>query len=288
LARAWHRRADNLTHAVERAGWDGEWYLRAFDDEGRPWGSSQSEECQIDSISQSWAVLSGAASPERTEAALRSAEKNLVREEEKLVRLLWPPFNATPRDPGYIKAYPPGIRENGGQYTHAAAWLAWGFAALGDGDQAARIFRLINPISHSAKLEDAQRYRVEPYVIAADIASAPPHTGRGGWTWYTGSAAWAWRVGIEAILGLRRRGDMLELDPRIPKHWGRCRAWLRFDSGTLDIRIEDPDGVGCGVSELRLDDEKIDGSAVALPDDGEEHKVLVRLGKPDSLEEPPT
>jgi cyclic beta-1,2-glucan synthetase len=288
LGRSWHRRADHLTRTVERAGWDGDWYLRAIDDEGRAWGSRESEECNIDSISQSWAVLSGAASSERAECALRSAERKLVREEEKLVRLLWPPFDVTPRNPGYIKAYPPGVRENGGQYTHAATWLAWGFAAHGDGDQAARIFRFINPISHTATREDAQQYRVEPYVIAADIASAPPHTGRGGWTWYTGSAAWAWRVGIEAILGLTRTGDSLQLDPRIPMHWGRCRARLRFDGGTLDIRIEDPHGVGSGVSELRLDDEVIEGAAVVLPDDGEEHAVLVRLGKPDRLEELPT
>jgi cyclic beta-1,2-glucan synthetase len=278
LARSWRRRAHNLTQAVERVGWDGEWYLRAFDDEGRPWGSSESEECRLDSISQSWAVLSGAALPERAESAARSAESELVRDEEKLVRLLWPPFDSTPRNPGYIKAYPPGIRENGGQYTHAATWLGWALAKLGDGDGAARIFRLINPISHTATRADAILYRVEPYVMAGDIAAAPPHTGRGGWTWYSGSAAWAWRLGVEAILGVRRVGDKLEIDPRIPASWKKCSIALRFPGGAFNIRIVDPQGRGCGVCELRLDGDLLTGRCVPLPEDGGEHEVFVRLG----------
>ncbi len=277
LARSWRRRAHNLTQTVEREGWDGNWYLRALDDDGRPWGSKDSEECRIDSIAQSWAVLSRAADPERAQRALDSAERELVRNDEKLVRLLWPPFDTTPRNPGYIKAYPPGVRENGGQYTHAATWLAWAFAERGDGDRAARIFDLINPISHATTREDALHYRVEPYVLAADIASAPPHTGRGGWTWYTGAAAWAWRLGVEAILGLRRVEGALEIDPRIPKHWGGCQIAMRFPAGTLDIRIEDPAGVGSGVRELWVDGEVIPGQIVPLPDDGEHHEVVVRL-----------
>jgi cyclic beta-1,2-glucan synthetase len=201
-----------------------------------------------------------------------------VRDDEKLVRLLWPPFDTTPRNPGYIKAYPPGVRENGGQYTHAATWLGWAFAERGDGDRAARIFDLINPISHTATREDALHYRVEPYVLAADIASSPPHTGRGGWTWYTGAAAWAWRLGVEAILGLRRVGGALEIDPRIPKHWGGCRIAMRFPAGALDIRIEDPEGVGSGVRKLCMDGEVIAGQLVTLPDNDEHHEILVRLG----------
>jgi cyclic beta-1,2-glucan synthetase len=279
-ATSWRRRARSLQQAAQREGWDGEWYLRAFDDDGLPWGSKDSEECRIDSISQSWAILSGAAPSDRADLALSAVDRNLVRDEEKLVRLLWPPFEATRRDPGYIKSYPPGMRENGGQYTHAATWLAWAFAKRGNGDRAAEIFRYINPISHAATREDAVRYAVEPYVFAADVCSVPPHTGRGGWTWYTGAAAWAWRLGVEAILGITRVGDKIEIDPRIPGDWPECRAVMRFPSGTLEIRIENPDGFGSGVREIRTDDQKLSESWVQVPTDGQQHTVVVRLGGP--------
>jgi cyclic beta-1,2-glucan synthetase len=270
--------------SVQTDGWDGEWYLRAFDDEGHPWGSKNSEECRIDSISQSWAALSGAAPPDRVDLALRAADRELVRDEEKLACLLWPPFDATRRDPGYIKSYPPGMRENGGQYTHAATWLAWAFATRGNGDRAVDIFRCISPISHAATREDAVRYAVEPYVIAADIYSAPPHTGRGGWTWYTGAAAWAWRLGVEAILGIKRAGDELEIDPRIPKQWAECRMVVRFPSGALEILIENPDGTGSGVREILVDDQRLSERTVRIPVDGNEHQVVVRLGESSELE----
>jgi cyclic beta-1,2-glucan synthetase len=278
-ASSWRRRARALTQCVQREGWDGEWYLRAFDDEGLPWGSKNSGECRIDSISQSWAVLSGAAPPDRADLALRAADRELVRDEEKLVCLLWPPFDATRRDPGYIKSYSPGMRENGGQYTHAATWLAWAFAKRGNGDRAVDIFRYISPISHASTREDAVRYAVEPYVIAADIYSAPPHTGRGGWTWYTGASAWAWRLGVEAILGIKRAGDELEIDPRIPKGWKECRVVARFPSGTLEIRIENPDGIGSGVRDIFVDDQRLTEHTVRIPVDGHDHQVVVRLGE---------
>jgi len=274
----WRRRARSLQQSAQREGWDGEWYLRAFDDEGFPWGSKDSGECRIDSVSQSWAILSGAAPPDRADLALRAVDRDLVRDEEKLVRLLWPPFDVTRRDPGYIKSYPPGMRENGGQYTHAAAWLAWAFAKRGNGDRAAAIFRYINPISHAATREDAVRYAVEPYVIAADVSSAPPHTGRGGWTWYTGAAAWAWRLGVEAILGIKRVGDELEIDPRIPRDWTECRVVMRFPGGTFEIRIENPDRIGSGVREIFVDDQKVDERTLRIPVDGREHAAVVRLG----------
>jgi cyclic beta-1,2-glucan synthetase len=283
-ATTWRRRARSLKQSVEREGWDGEWYLRAFDDEGFSWGSKDSGECRIDSISQSWAVLSGAAPPDRVELALGAADRELVRDDDKLVCLLWPPFDVTRRDPGYIKSYPPGMRENGGQYTHAAAWLAWAFAESGNGDRAAEIFSYINPISHSATREDAVRYAVEPYVIAADIYSAPSHVGRGGWTWYTGAAAWAWRLGVEAILGIKRAGDELEIDPRIPRGWAECRAVMRFPSGTLDIRIENPDGVASGVFAIFVDDQRLTERMVRVPVDEQEHRVVVRLGEPSESE----
>jgi len=250
-AATWRRRARSLTLSVQREGWDGEWYLRAFDDEGFPWGSKNSEECCIDSISQSWAILSGAAPPDRADLALHAADRELVRDEEK----------------------------NGGQYTHAATWLAWAFAKRGNGGRATEIFRYINPISHASTREDAVRYAVEPYVIAADICSAPPHTGRGGWTWYTGAAAWAWRLGVEAILGIKRVGDELEIDPHIPKEWAECRIEMRFPGGTLEIRIENPDGIGSGVREILVDDQKSTERAVRIPVDGNRHEVIVRLGE---------
>jgi cyclic beta-1,2-glucan synthetase len=283
-ATSWRQRAQSLKQSAQREGWDGEWYLRAFDDEGLPWGSKDSEECRIDSISQSWAVLSGAAPSDRADLALRAADRELVRDEPKLVCLLWPPFDTTRRDPGYIKGYPPGMRENGGQYTHAATWLAWALAKRGNGDRAAEIFRYINPISHAATREEAVRYAVEPYVIAADIYSAPSHMGRGGWTWYTGAAAWAWRLGVEAILGIKRVGDELEIDPRIPREWEECRVAMRFPSGTLEIRIENPDGIGSGVREIFVDDQRMTERTVRIPVDGHRHEVIVRLGESSEAE----
>ncbi len=233
---------------------------------------------RIDSISQSWAVLSGAARPDRAELALRAAERELVRDDEELVRLLWPPFDATRRDPGYIKSYPPGVRENGGQYTHAATWLAWAFARVGDGSRAVEIFQHLNPVSHAATREGAIRYAVEPYVIAADVYSAPPHTGRGGWTWYTGAAAWAWRLGVEAILGIKRSREAIEVDPRIPAKWKECEIELQFPNGTLQIRIENPEGTGSGVREVLVDDRSWTEPTLPIPSDGQRRRVVVRLG----------
>jgi cyclic beta-1,2-glucan synthetase len=277
LADAWRRRARELEGAVAEVGWDGEWYRRAFDDEGRPWGSASCEECRIDSIAQSWSVLSGAAPSERAEQALLSAERHLVREDDGVARLLWPPFDTTPRDPGYIKAYPPGIRENGGQYTHAAVWLAWAFAAIGDGDRAARIFRLASPIHHSADSAQIRRYRVEPYVIAADIGALSPHAGRGGWTWYTGSAAWAWRFVVEAMLGLRREHGRLRIAPCLPRDWRAYEATLQSERGVLEVRVEDPEGIGRGAVELELDGVRVAADAVELPNDGRRHALVARL-----------
>ena len=276
-AQSWRDRSRELAAVVEREGWDGAWYRRAYDDDGKPWGSSASEECRIDSITQSWAVLSGAAPLERSAQALRSADSELLREDQKLLRLLWPPFDATVRDPGYIKAYPPGIRENGGQYTHAGVWLAWAFAESGDWEQSARITQLLNPIEHSRSKDDALCYRLEPYVLAADIASVEPQVGRGGWSWYTGSAAWFWRLGIEVILGLRRVGGGLRIDPRIPADWPGFHATIRTEGGVLEIEVENPKGPGHGVAELLLDGEPIDGEEIPLPDDGKTHEVRVRL-----------
>jgi cyclic beta-1,2-glucan synthetase len=279
LANHWRRRAAELERAVEASGWDGAWYRRALDDEGLAWGSSESEECRIDSIAQSWGVLSGGAAPARAREALGSAEAELVREDEGLVALLWPPFDATLRDPGYIKAYPPGVRENGGQYTHAATWLGWAFAQIGEPNRAMRILSLINPIGHALTREAARRYRVEPYVLAADVASVPPHVGLGGWTWYTGAAAWAWRLGIEGILGIRRVAGGVRIDPCIPTSWRHAQVRIRGPAGTLVVRVEDPDGVGRGVVEMQVEGKRTGDAVVRFPEDGGERQVLVRLGE---------
>ncbi len=274
----WRRRAIMLAAAVEHEAWDGDWYLRAYDDQGRPWGSATSGECRIDSVTQSWAALSGAGTGGRTEAALHAAERALVSPEDKIVRLLWPPFDLTMRDPGYIKAYPPGIRENGGQYTHAGAWLGWGFTAIGDGDRAARILRLINPITHAATPADALVYRAEPYVIAADVGGAPPYVGRGGWTWYTGAAAWTWRLGVEAILGLRRADGRLQIDPCLPHDWPGFSATVRTCGGSIEIAVDNPDHVGRGIAEISVDGVAIAGNTIDIPGDAGIHHIRVRLG----------
>ncbi len=277
LAENWRKRANELRSAVDSAAWDGEWYVRAFDDDGHPWGSKTNEECQIDSIAQSWAVLSGGGQSERAQTAVHSAVNKLVSNDERLVRLFWPPIHETPRDPGYIKAYPPGIRENGGQYTHAAAWLGFALAELGDGDGAWRIFDLINPIRRTAARTDAMLYRDEPYVLAADVAGAPPHIGRGGWSWYTGAAAWTYRLGVEGILGLRLHNGMLTIQPCLPKNWGSAEVIIRKPEGTFFIRIEDPEHLGTGAVDITLDDKPLEGLNIAFPTDGTEHRVCVRI-----------
>jgi cyclic beta-1,2-glucan synthetase len=278
-AKSWRDRSQEIFDAVRAEGWDGEWYCRAFDDDGNPWGSSTSDECRIDSIAQSWAVLSGGAPPERAQEALRSAESELIREDQQIVRLLWPPFDLTARDPGYIKAYPPGVRENGGQYSHAAAWLGCALARIGDGDAATRVFRMLNPIERAQSPEAASRYRLEPYVVAADIASVEPHVGRGGWSWYTGAAAWCWLLGVEAILGLRRVADGLRIEPQIPRHWSGFQATLRSQGGVLEIEVDNSAGSRAGVTEIRVDGSLIEGNVVPLPSDGSTRRVSVRLAE---------
>jgi cyclic beta-1,2-glucan synthetase len=276
LADAWLQRADGYRKGAEAHGWDGEWYRRAFDDAGEPWGSAANAECRIDSISQSWAVLAEAR-PDRAVMALRSAQRELVRQEDRLVLLLTPPFDRTDRDPGYIRGYPPGVRENGGQYTHAAAWLGFASAKLRDGDETYRVFDLLNPLKRAHDRESAEHYRGEPYVLAADIAAGEPHTGRAGWTWYTGSSAWLWRLGVEAILGITPVEDGVMLNPCLPRHWKRCDVTLRRGSGTLSVRIEDPDGLGSGELELRVNGQAWATSRIPFPQDGSSWDVVGRI-----------
>jgi cyclic beta-1,2-glucan synthetase len=277
-AQKWLSHAAALRTSLEREGWDGEWYRRGYYDDGTPLGSSTSEECRIDSIAQSWSVISGAAQPERARRAMAAVDEQLVRREEKLALLFAPPFDRTALDPGYIKGYPPGIRENGGQYTHAAAWSVIAFAALGEGDKAAELFSLLNPINHASTRADVQRYKVEPYAVAADVYSVAPHVGRGGWTWYTGSAGWLYRAGLESILGFRVQGDSLILDPCIPRAWPGFEIVYKHRSARYEIAVENPRSVSRGVAAATLDGKALAEARVPLADDGAVHQVRVVLG----------
>jgi cyclic beta-1,2-glucan synthetase len=277
-AREYRQRAEQLREALEQNAWDGQWYRRAYYDDGTPLGSTENRECQIDSIAQSWAVLSGSGREERTQAAMDAVEERLVRPQDRLLLLFTPPFDKTPNHPGYIQGYPPGIRENGGQYTHAALWAVWAFAEMGRGTRAQALFDLLNPICHSDTAEKAQKYGVEPYVVAADVYGAAPHTGRGGWTWYTGSSGWMYRLGIEAILGIQRFGQVLELNPRIPSSWERFEVRYQFGETCYRITVENPHEVEQGVQRLILDDTELPQRTVPLESDGQEHDVRVVMG----------
>jgi len=280
-AEKWRAHASALQGAVEREAWDGDWYRRAYFDDGAPLGSAMSDECRIDSIAQSWAAISGAAQPERASQAMAAVGRELIRTDDGLALLFTPPFNQTPLDPGYIKGYPPGIRENGSQYTHAAAWSVMAYAALGEGDKAAELFSLINPINHARTRTDIYRYKVEPYVIAADVYAARPHVGRGGWTWYTGSAGWMQRAGVESILGLLIEGEHFRLDPCIPTAWPGFEITFCHGSARYEITVTNPDGVCRGVVAASWDGKEITELPLRLPllNDGAIHRLEVRLGQ---------
>ncbi len=264
---------------MEADGWDGAWYRRAYFDDGTPLGSAANAECRIDSIAQSWGVISDAANDERARRAMNSVREYLVRYGDDLVLLFTPPFDKTERNPGYIKSYPPGVRENGGQYTHAAIWSAIAYAMLGEGDQAAELLRMLNPINRTATRTGVYAYKVEPYVLAADIYAEPPHVRRGGWTWYTGSAGWFYRAGVESSLGLQVRAGQLVFDPCIPKAWRSYKMFYRHGSARYEITVENPDGVARGIAMIELDGERqLNGNGITLQDDGELHQVRVVLG----------
>jgi cyclic beta-1,2-glucan synthetase len=276
----WRAQAAALLGSLESEAWDGNWYRRAWYDDGTPLGSAASKVCRIDSTAQTWAVISGAAGSERAARAMAAVERELIRPQDGLALLFTPPFDQTRLDPGYIKGYPPGIRENGGQYTHAALWSVMAFARLGQGDKAARLFSLLNPINHARTRAGVQRYKVEPYVVAADVYANPRHVGRGGWTWYTGSAGWMQRAGVESILGLRLQGEVLDLDPCIPKAWPSFEMIVRYRSARYEILVENPGGAGRGIASAQLDDTMIVERPLRVPlaDDGITHRLRVRLG----------
>jgi cyclic beta-1,2-glucan glucanotransferase len=272
-----------LTHArqlqtnVEDQGWDGEWYRRAYFDNGEPLGSHINTECQIDSLPQSWSIISGAGNPQRVRQAMQAVDSRLVRREKGLIQLFDPPFDRSDLHPGYIKGYVPGVRENGGQYTHAAIWTVMAFALLGDNDRAWELVTLLNPINHAATPAATTIYKVEPYVIAADVYAVAPHIGRGGWTWYSGSAGWMYRLLIETLLGLNREGNRLRLTPRLPKNWTTCKIRYRYRQTLYRISISKPSDGSLGQRQTTLDGNEVADNLITLVDDGREHSVELWL-----------
>jgi cyclic beta-1,2-glucan synthetase len=275
LADQYREQARRLSATVEQTGWDGEWYRRAYFDNGEPLGSHINLECQIDSLPQSWSVISGAGDPQRASQAMQAVDQRLVRRQKGLIQLFDPPFDKSDLHPGYIKGYVPGVRENGGQYTHAAIWTVMAFALLGDQERAWELVGLLNPINHATTPPAASVYKVEPYVIAADVYAVAPHTGRGGWTWYTGSAGWMYRLLIETLLGLNREGNQLRLIPRLPKSWATCKFHYRFGRTMYHIGISRlTDGLPI---QAFLDGKEMADMTIPLVDDDQEHNVEVRL-----------
>jgi cyclic beta-1,2-glucan synthetase len=269
--------ARQLQENVEQHGWDGQWYLRAYFDSGESLGSQGNLECQIDSLPQSWSVLSGAGNPKRSRQSMQAVEERLVRSEARLIQLLDPPFDRSVPSPGYIQGYVPGIRENGGQYTHAAIWVVMARALLGDNDRAWELFGLLNPVNHGSTPAQIDIYKVEPYVVAADVYAVMPHTGRGGWTWYTGSAGWMYRLLVETLFGLKLEGNRLRLAPRLPKRWATCRIHYRYRQTPYYIAISRlTDGLP-STGLTFLDGKELPDSIVPLVDDHREHSVEMRL-----------
>jgi cyclic beta-1,2-glucan synthetase len=261
-AAACRERATQLAASLERSTWDGEWYLRGFFDDGTPLGSHASEEARIDSLPQSWAVISGSADPERARRSMESAKRLLIDEPNHLALLFTPPFDHSKPHPGYIMGYPPGIRENGGQYTHGSLWMAAAWARMGEGGEAVRLLKMMNPIENSRDPKALEHYKGEPFVVAADVSSAPGKMGRSGWTWYTGSAGWMYRIWIEEVLGFQLRGDRLTLKPAIPEDWDGFEITYRHRSTTYEISVRRR-----AASEAR--------QSIQLVDDGGTHKVTV-------------
>jgi cellobiose phosphorylase len=272
-------RMRQLQSALDHWAWDGEWYLRAYFDDGSVLGSRRNPECRIDSLAQSWAAISGDVSRDRVKQALLAVERHLVRESERLVLLFTPPFEHFEPDPGYIRAYPPGIRENGGQYTHAALWVALAFLRLGNGKRAVELLRMLNPVEHTQSPSDVARYKCEPYALAADVYSLEGQVGRGGWSWYTGSSAWMYRIWIEEVLGFRLRGTILSVSPTIPSEWPGFSISYKHRNSLYRVTVVNPEHVGYGVAWIELDGERQPGNAILLQNDAREHSVRIQMGR---------
>jgi cyclic beta-1,2-glucan synthetase len=268
--------AGRLRGNIEVHGWDGEWYRRAYFDDGTPLGSTQNTECRIDSLSQSWSILSGAGTKERSLMAMESVDRHLVRRDARLIQLLDPPFDKSPLNPGYIKGYVPGVRENGGQYTHGAIWTVMAIAAMGDTERAWELFTMINPVTHGSTPEEISTYRVEPYVVAADVYGVAPHTGRGGWTWYTGSAGWMYRLITESLFGLHLEVDKLYFTPRPPRAWPSFKIHYRYHQSQYHITIQNG-GTGNTVRLLTCDGVVQSANFICLVNDHADHQVQIEL-----------
>jgi cellobiose phosphorylase len=265
-----------LRGATEETSWDGDWYRRAYFDDGTPLGSRTNAECQIDSLPQTWAVLCGDARPERAARAMEVVWERLVNREDRLVRLFTPAFDVGSPNPGYVAGYVPGIRENGGQYTHAATWVVPAFARLGQADRAVESLALMNPILAAATPDGARKYKTEPYVLAGDVYDNPQHRGRGGWSWYTGSAGWYYRVALESVLGLELRGNRLTMRPCVPQSWPQFTVNFLYRSSLYSIVVEN--GASGGQQpQLWMDGHQQNGTVISLVDDGASHEVRVRL-----------
>ncbi len=277
FAKLCRTQAARLQKNIELNGWDGEWYLRAYFDNGIPLGSRTNPECQIDALPQSWAVLSGAGDPQRVREAMNAVERRLVRRDAGLVQLFDPPFDSSDLNPGYIKGYIPGVRENGGQYTHAAIWATMAFALMGDTERAWELFEMLNPIRHGDTSGKIATYKVEPYVVAADVYGVSPHTGRGGWTWYTGSAGWMYRAVIETLLGVKREGDRLRLTPRLPKAWNTLKIRYRHHQTHYHIVFLRIPASGTPRTQIVLDGRELPDDTIPLVDDHQDHAVEVQI-----------
>jgi cellobiose phosphorylase len=269
--------AQQLKENIEQHAWDGQWYRRAYFDNGEPLGSQTNPECQIDSLPQSWSVISGAGNPARSHQAMQSVDQRLVRRDAKLIQLFDPPFDKSALNPGYIKGYIPGVRENGGQYTHGAIWTAMAFALMGEGERAWELFGMLNPIHHGGTPEQIATYKVEPYVVAADVYTVAPHLGRGGWTWYTGSAGWMYRLLVETLLGVNLEGDQLRLTPRMPKAWTTYKIHYRYRQTVYHITITQLAADSTDAPVLSLDGQEISGQTIPLQDDQQEHFVEMKV-----------
>jgi cellobiose phosphorylase len=275
--------AAQLRQRIEENAWDGAWYRRAYFDDGTPLGSAENAECQVDSISQSWSVLSGAGDAARSRMGMDAVYERLVDHDHALIQLLDPPFDKSDLDPGYIKGYVPGVRENGGQYTHAAIWTVMAFAALGDSRRAWELFNLINPVNHASSADAIATYKVEPYVVAADVYAVAPHTGRGGWTWYTGSAGWMYRLIVESLLGLKLEVDKLRFAPCLPADWETFKLHYRYRETVYHITVSQT-RAGTGGMYVMLDGVEQPDKTIPLADDRQEHVVEVRTDTARSLQ----
>jgi len=267
--------AEQLRANIHKNAWDGNWYRRAYFDNGVPLGSSANEECQIDSIAQSWSVLSGAGDPKRSAMGMDAVDKRLVKRDLGLIQLLDPPFDKSDLNPGYIKGYVPGVRENGGQYTHAAIWMIMAFAEMGYSDKAWELFDMVNPVNHGTTEDEMMIYKVEPYVVAADVYASPQHKGRGGWTWYTGSAGWMYQLVIESLLGIKLEINKLTISPRLPKKWKSAKISYRYRRTFYSINIIQTDDTGNGIDTENIND--LTGNTILLLDDLAEHQVEIRI-----------